>query len=79
MDPRISQSADSLLASRDAALEKTRPLVERHQDERYIAIALTTLTEVQMQELIRYRLNLRNIERLAGYPNVELPRAPAFV
>lgn len=79
MNQPFSQSAFASLEARDAALEKTRPYVERHHDERYVGLVQTTLTESQMHELIGYRMQLRDLEKLPGFPNVEMPVAPLFV
>lgn len=59
-------------------LEATRPYVERHHDERYVGLVQTTLTESQMHELIGYRMQLRDLEKAPGFPNVGLPVAPPF-
>jgi len=74
-----SEAAKNLFAQRDVALEKTRTHMERHQDERYVGLAQTALTETQIFELVGYRQHLRDIGKLPGFPDVELPVAPAFI
>ena len=59
-------------------LEATRPYVERYNDEVFFGLATTTLTREQMMQLTKYRLELGDIEKFAGFPNVALPTAPSF-
>jgi hypothetical protein len=68
-----------VLSNCRALLEATRPYVERYHDEIFIGCPDTTLTRAQMMQLVQYRLNLGNIEKYAGFPNIVLPTAPSFV
>jgi len=75
----IAGSRESVVLLRcRALLEATRPYVERYHDEIFIGCPDTTLTREQMMQLVRYRLNLGDIEKFAGFPNVGLPTAPSF-
>ncbi|MFM0060989.1 hypothetical protein PQR64_35785 [Paraburkholderia phytofirmans] len=75
----VTGSRESIvLDQRHALLEATRPYVERYHDEIFIGRPNTTLRREQMMQLVQYRLNLGNIEKYAGFPNVVLPDAPVF-
>lgn len=76
--PTRDELADSKRAQRDGALKATDWLVARHQDEKLIGNG-TTLTADQFTALLKYRQALRDIADATGWPNVDLPAAPAFV
>ncbi|MEX3982815.1 hypothetical protein AB4Y45_27965 [Paraburkholderia sp. EG287A] len=75
----MDQATIDLLAARDAALATTQLYIELHRDEKYVALANTTLTETQVHELIGYRMRLHHLEKEAGFPNIELPKPPRFM
>lgn len=78
LPPTRTELADSKRALRDIALKATDWLVSRHQDEKLIGNG-TSLTVDQFTALLKYRQALRDLADAAGWPNVDLPAAPAFV
>ena len=61
---------------RDAALDATDWLAQRHRDEIEMQRP-TTLTAGQFADLLGYRALLRDLPQSEGFPNVDLPAAPA--
>jgi len=81
IDPPAPSTGERALAARsqrDAALSATDWLVTRHRDEMEAGDALTLQPE-QYATLQAYRTALRNFTSQAGFPDVGLPTAPAFV
>ncbi len=68
----------SLRQRRGAMLARTDGLVARDRDERQMGHT-PTLSDEQLQQLMRYRQQLRDLTQVEGFPNVDFPPAPAFV
>lgn len=73
--PTPEQLATQIRAERDAKLQASTWLVERHREE--LEAGKTTLTSEEYQAVLSYRQALRDITEQAGFPNqVEWPVSP---
>ena len=73
--PTPEQLAAQIRSDRDAKLQASTWLVERHREE--LEAGTTTLTTEQFRALLDYRQALRDITEQAGFPNsVVFPEYP---
>ena len=75
---RADERAKSVRAQRDAELEKSGWLVERHRDE-LEHLGATTLSAEQYAELQTYRQQLRDWPVQTGWPDIDMPAPPAWL
>lgn len=69
------QLAANLRAERDAALNATTWLLERHTEEQALNLP-TSLTNTAIKALLTYRQQLRDLPTCKGFPNCPLPPPP---
>lgn len=76
--PSLEERKDMARGKRDAILNATSWVVERHRDE-LSTETTTTLTSLQFDELQSYRQQLRDWPAQPGWPDIDMPPSPDWL
>lgn len=77
--PSLEERAVRLRTARNRALSETDSLIARHRDEGEMVGVASTLTRDQYRQIQGWRQSLRDLPKVAGFPDIPLPAKPEWL